>query len=136
MPWHCQGRCRRGADAIPRASPPSSNAFHLAPGGEAGTQARVNRNQTAALLLGGTVARLDDETDFAGRPQDHVPGQLGDLASAQASLERQEYNQMVSVGVSGRGGKDEEASCLLFGKYLGLFSHHNEVQLDVYVAAY
>ena len=43
---------------------------------------------------------------------------------------------MVSARVSGGGGKDEEASCLLIGKYLGLFSRHNEVQLDVYNAAY
>jgi hypothetical protein len=33
---------------------------------------------------------------------------------------------MVSAGVSSGGGKDEEASRLLIGQYLGLFSRHNE----------
>jgi hypothetical protein len=40
---------------------------HLAPGGEGGTQARVNWNEPAALLLGSTITQLDHEADFAGR---------------------------------------------------------------------
>jgi hypothetical protein len=43
---------------------------------------------------------------------------------------------MVAMRVSGGGGKDEEASCLLLGQYLGLFSRHNDMQFDVYNAAY
>jgi hypothetical protein len=62
----------------------------------------------------------------------HVPGQLGDPAGPQASLERQQQDQMVSAGVPGGGGKDEEASCLLIGQYLGLFSRHNEEHLNEY----
>jgi hypothetical protein len=69
--------------------------------------------------------------DLAGRPDDHFPGQLGDLASAQASLERQQQDQTISTGVSGSGGKDEEASCLLIGQYLRLLACHNEMRRAV-----
>lgn len=92
----------------------------------------MNWNEPAAFLLGRAVTQLDHVADFAGRPQDHVPGQLGDLAGAQASLERQQQDQAISASVSGGGGKDEEASCLLFGEYLGLSSRHNEVHLNEY----
>jgi hypothetical protein len=92
-------------------------------------------DEAAALLLGGAVAQLDHVADFAGRPQDHVPGELGDLASPQACLERQQQDQMVSAGVSGGGGKDEEASCLLIGEYFGLFARHNEVHLNEYTCS-
>ena len=61
----------------------------------------------------GQTSQLDHRADFTGRAHHHVPGQLGDLASPQASLERQEQDQMISAGVLGGGGKDEEASCLL-----------------------
>ena len=87
----------------------------------------MKRNQAAAILFGSTVAKFDHVTDFAGRADHHVPGQLGDLASAQASFERQQQDQMISARVSGSGGKDEEASCLLIGEYLGLFSRHNKM---------
>jgi hypothetical protein len=90
----------------------------------------------AAVLLGRAVAQLDHRADFPGRPDHHVPGQVRDLAGAQASLQGQQQDQMVSTQISGRGGEDEEAARLLIRKYLGLFSRHNEVQFDVYAAAY
>jgi hypothetical protein len=49
--------------------------------------------------------------------------------------EGQQQDQMVSARVSGGGGKDEEASCLLIGEYLGLFSRHNEVHLNEYTCS-
>jgi hypothetical protein len=64
----------------------------LAPGRAGGPQGRMHRNQPTAVLLGRAVAQFDRLTDFAGRAQDHLPGQLCDLASTQASFERQQQD--------------------------------------------
>jgi len=52
----------------------------------------MGRDEPAAFLLGRAVAQLDHMADFAGRAHHHVPGQVGDLAGAQASLERQQQD--------------------------------------------
>ena len=46
-----------------------------------------------------------DVADFAGRVEDHVPGQLGDLAGPQPGLDRQQHDQLVTDGVAGVAGK-------------------------------
>jgi hypothetical protein len=40
--------------------------------------------------------QLDGLADLADRIEDHVPGHPGDLAGPQASLDREQYNQLVA----------------------------------------
>ena len=82
----------------------------LPPGARAVAQARVDGNQPAAVLLGRAVAQLDHVADFAGGIDHHVPGQLGDLASPQAGLDRQQHDQPVSDRVPGAAGEHEEVA--------------------------
>ena len=82
----------------------------------------MDRDQPTALLLGRAIAQLDHVADLAGRVEHHVPGQLGDLASPQAGFDRQQHDQLVTEGVTGVAGKDQEAFNLLIGKYLCLFA--------------
>jgi hypothetical protein len=69
--------------------------------------------------------QLDGLADLADRIEDHVPGHPGDLAGPQASLDREQYNQLVAKWISSSGGKDEEIVYLLLMKYLGLSACHD-----------
>ena len=46
--------------------------------------------------------------DPPGRIEHHVPGQVGDLARAQAGLGRQQHDHAVAQRVSGAAGKDQQ----------------------------
>src|SRR5580700_1843328 len=100
--------CWRHGVATLRLNDRSVAARKQAPGSEGGLQRRVQRNTTAAVLLSDAVVQLDHQADFAGRAYDHIPGQVGNLASTQACLERQQNDQVVAVWISSSGGKDEE----------------------------
>ena len=54
------------------------------------------------------VAQLDHRTDVAGRIEDHVPGQVGDLTGPQASLGGQQHDHAVTEGVPGAARKNQE----------------------------
>ena len=66
------------------------------------------RGSESASLLGRIIAKFDDRSDLAPWVQHHVPGEIGDLAGAQACFDRQENDDDVSLRVSAVGGVDEE----------------------------
>ena len=77
-------------------------------GGEGLAKIGVHRDQSAAAVLGRDIAQLDHRTDVAGRIEDHVPGQVGDLTGPQASLGGQQHDHTVAEGMSGAAGKNQE----------------------------
>jgi len=44
----------------------------------------VDRDEAAASFLGRIIVKFDDRADIAPWIQHHVPGEIGDLAGAQA----------------------------------------------------
>ena len=84
-----------------------------APRRQGDPQIRVERNQATTIVFGGVIPELDQRSDFTGRIEHHVPRQVGDLAGAQAGLDRQENDDTVAFRISGRGGVDEEVFDLL-----------------------
>ena len=93
-------------------------------GGECLAKLGMHRDQPAAAVLGGDVAQLDHRTDVAGRIEDHVPGQVGDLTGPQASLGGQQHDHAVTEVVPGATGKDEEVVDVTDGEYFGLLAWH------------
>ena len=67
-------------------------------------------DRPAAAVLGCVIAQLDHRTDVGGRIDHHVPGQVGDLTGPQASLGRQQDDQIVAervpVALQMPGGRD------------------------------
>ena len=91
-------------------------------GGDGLAKVGVCRDQPAAAVLGGDVAQLDHRTDAAGRIEDHVPGQVGDLTGPQASLGGQQHDHAVTEGVPGAAGKNQEVVDVTTGEYFCLLA--------------
>jgi hypothetical protein len=107
---------RRHGSAVFGPNDWTGAARQQTPGGEGGPQCRVDRNAAAAVLFGDAVMKLDGLADLAGRIEHHVPGQPSDLASAQTSFDREQYDQLVAKWVSSGGGKEQEVVYLLLVK--------------------
>ena len=86
----------------------------------------VYRDQSAAAVLGRNVAQLDHRTNVAGWIEHHVPGQVGDLTGAQASLGGQQDDHTVTKGMSGAAGKNKEVVDVAKGEYFCLLARHRE----------
>ena len=95
-------------------------------GGEGLPKLGVHRDQPAAAVLGRDVAQLDHRTDVAGRIEDHVPGQVGDLTSPQASLGGQQDDHTVAERVPGAAGKNQEVVDVANREYFCLFASHSK----------
>ena len=65
-------------------------------GGERLAKIGMQRDQSAAAVLGGDVMQLDHRTDIAGWIKHHVPGQMGDLTGPQTSLGGQQHDQTIA----------------------------------------
>ena len=70
------------------------------------------------------IAQLDHRTDVAGRIEDHVPGQLGDLTGPQASLGGQQDDHPVAEGMPGAAGKNKEVVDVVNREYFCLLACH------------
>jgi hypothetical protein len=64
-------------------------------------QIRVDWNNSAAAFLGHAIPQLQGGRDLTGWIDHHVPSQVGDFGSTQASLQRQQHNHLVADRVSG-----------------------------------
>ena len=64
----------------------------------------MDRNQTTTSFLGCFVSELNDRTDLAARIENHVPGQVGDLAGSQPGFHGEEDDYLVTFGVEGGAG--------------------------------
>ena len=62
--------------------------------------------------------------DPPGRIEHHVPGQVGDLARAQARLGRQQHDHAIAQRVSGAAGKDQQIVEIGRGQKFCLFAWH------------
>ena len=72
------------------------------------------------------IAQLDHRTDVAGRIEDHVPGQVGDLTGPQASLGGQQDDHTVTERMPGAAGKNQEVVDVANGEYFCLFASHSK----------
>ena len=99
-------------------------------------QGRIDGDQPTASLLGCAITQLDHAADFASGIEDHVPGQLGDLAGPQSGFDRQQHDQLVPDGVAGVAGKDEEAIQLMIRKCLRLLARHLNPRLETFLREY
>ena len=81
-------------------------------------------NGAAAFLLGGPVAQFDHGRKLAARVEHHVPGEFGDFAGTQASLDRQENDDTIAERISGRAGVGEELGQLVVVENFRLLACH------------
>ena len=61
---------------------------------------------------------------MAARVENHVPRQLSNLAGAQTSLCRQQYDDLVADRVTSTIDEEQEVVYVARGKDLGLFTEH------------
>jgi hypothetical protein len=73
----------------------------------------MNRNASATAVLGRLIVEFDRLSNGASRINHHGPGQVGNFRSSQASLERQQYDNAVTVGVPGGLGEPEQVRQVL-----------------------
>jgi hypothetical protein len=67
-------------------------------------QIGMQRNRPAATFLRSGIVELDVACDAALGVDHHQPGQLGDLAAAQAGLDRQQNHDAIAIRVSAVSG--------------------------------
>ena len=97
---------------------------HAAQGRQGRVQVRVQGDAAAAAVLGGAIQQLQHGADGAARRQHHVPGRLGDLAGAQAGLDRQQDHDAVAVGVAVGAAVRQQLRDVLIRQDLGLLARH------------
>ena len=79
------------------------------------TQLGMDRDQPPARFLGGPVVQFDCGPDLGGWGEHHLPGQIRDLCRPQPGLDRQQHDQPVAQGMSGRRGEDQQVIAIVFG---------------------
>ena len=84
----------------------------------------MHRDQSATALFRRVITKLDDIADLAAAVDNHVPGQVCDLACPQSGFRRQQDNHSVANRMSGALGEGQEICDIELGKYLGLFAEH------------
>jgi hypothetical protein len=87
-------------------------------------QIGMKGDQPSTAHLGRMIAKFEHGTDFAASPQNHVPCQFGDFASAKTSLSRQKNDKPVAEGEASMIGEKQEIVDVIGRKYLGLFTRH------------
>src|SRR6266568_5693979 len=90
--WVHRTAARRSHDGSPRDRP-------CFPPSQGVVKVRVDRDQPPAPLLRCRITKLYYRRDVAGRIQNHVPGQVGDLAGSQPRFHGEEENYLVTFGV-------------------------------------
>jgi len=95
-------------------------------GGESLPKIGVHWDQSAAAVLGGNIAQLDHRTDVTGWTDHHVPGQVGDLSGAQASLGGQQDDHAVTEGMTGAARKNQEVVDVAKREYFCLFASQSK----------
>jgi len=68
----------------------------------------MNWNDSTAALLRSSVLQFERAADLAGRPGQHLPGQVSDFTGAQASLHRQQHKHLVANGMPGLTSEDQQ----------------------------
>jgi len=87
-------------------------------------QIRMQRDRPAASLLCRGVVELDMACDVALRVDHHRPGQLGDLAGAQARLDRQEDHDAIAIGIPTVSDSPQGCRKLLFCERFSVSACH------------
>jgi hypothetical protein len=81
---------------------------HAMPNSEGIPQLRMQWDLSSASILRSAIPQLDGATYATIRIEDHVPGQVGDLAGPHPSLCGQQRDDLVSHRMPGAFGVDKE----------------------------
>ena len=84
----------------------------------------MQRDRPAASLLGRGVVKLDMIREAPLGVDHHRPCQLGDLAGAKASLDRQQNHDAIAIGISIASSLPQRRAKLLFRKRFGVLASH------------
>jgi len=84
----------------------------------------MQRDRPAASLLGRGVVKLDMIREAPLGVDHHRPCQLGDLASAQAGLYRQQDHDAIALGISAVRGSSQGGRKVLFCQRFGVLACH------------
>ena len=91
----------------------------------------MNRDGPSAAHLGCVIVQFDGCADLSGRPQHHVPGQLGDLGGPEPSFHRQQNDRAITGGVTGVAGEEQQVFDVLVQQDLCLFARHLSIHSTV-----
>jgi hypothetical protein len=84
----------------------------------------MHGNAPSRVFLGNRVANGNRIGDLASGVEDHRPIEIGDLAGAQASLDREQDHDAVSQREGGFGCETQHAFQHTRRDALGLFARH------------
>ena len=68
----------------------------------------MDRDGAAASHLGCVIVQFDGGADLAGRPYDHVPGQVRNFGGSEPSFHRQQNHGAVASRSTGVVGEEQQ----------------------------